>query len=71
MGLWSLLLRADGFEIGAYPHTSEEETCAFDFGFSLGLIVTGTGSGWYAGHAEFDLAKPLVEFYFESVPVAA
>jgi hypothetical protein len=63
--------RADGFEIGAYPHTSEEETYAFDFGFSLGLMVTGTGASWYDDHAEFDLDEPLVEFYYESVPVAA
>lgn len=63
--------RADGFEIGAYPHTSEEEDYASDFGFSLGLMVTGSGSSWYDDHAEFNLNNPLVEFYYEWAPVAA
>ena len=63
--------QADGFEIGTYPHTSEEEEYAFDFGFALGLMVTGSGSSWFDDHEEFDLDKPLVEFYYESVPVAA
>jgi hypothetical protein len=63
--------QADGVEIGAYPHTSKEEDYAFDFGFALGLMVAGSGSSWFDDHEEFDLDKPLIEFYYDEVPVAA
>ena len=63
--------QADGVGIGTYPHTSKEEDYAFDFGFALGLMVTGSGSSWFDDHKEFDLDKPLIEFYYDEVPVTA
>jgi hypothetical protein len=62
--------QADGFEIGSYPHTSQEEEYAFDFGFALGLMVTGSGASWSNDHAEIELRKPYVEFYYDEVPAA-
>ena len=34
-------------------------------------MVTGSGSSWFDDHKEFDLDKPLIEFYYDEVPVAA
>jgi hypothetical protein len=62
--------QADGFEIGSYPHASEEEEYAFDFGFALGLMVTGSGASWSDDHAEFELRKQYIEFYYDEVPAA-
>ena len=63
--------QADHVEIGAYPHSAEEEKYAFDFGFALGLMVTGSGCSWSDDHEGFDLRIPHIEFHYDRVSAAA